>query len=81
MYFTTVKLRYKTKTKMCMKLIFAGFVESVTSNIPAKIEYPILISMGVTGGQKIHVTIFLHPITSVLIKIGLSNLIGILLAT
>ena len=49
MYVTIVTLRYKTKTKKYMKLIFAGFVESVTSNIPAKIEYPILISMGVMG--------------------------------
>ncbi len=40
-----------------MKLIFAGFVESVTSNIPAKIEYHILNSIGVTGGQKMYVAI------------------------
>ena len=57
MYVTIVTLRYKTKTKKYMKLIFAGFVESVTSNIPAKIEYHILNSIGVTGGQKMYVAI------------------------
>ncbi len=52
-----VTLRYKTKTKKHMKLIFAGFVESVTSNIPVKNEYPIFISKGVTGGKKMYVVI------------------------
>ena len=51
MYVTIVTLRYKTKTKRDKKMIFAGVVDYVASNIPSKFESPIQFSSDVMGAK------------------------------
>ena len=54
-------LRFKRKIKIDKKLIFAGVVDYVTSNILSKFESLVFISSEVMGGQKNHDMNFFTP--------------------